>query len=232
MKPHLKHIKGYPGLSESWDSPYDAPDYPDPVRDAKELTNGEKLFRFLGANYEYVLLRKGDNPKDLWILNAWTEVMDLMKDKGYWYYYPLGEWEADEWTEDWSDNEDCVEDFLTDLWNGKISGESRTDFFTTAEDGQNLSRWLYTSDELPDPEEGEEEVDDLVTDRWCFQVDSQEFAERLSDSMLRNMAQQSQRVAQNKKSPSYKTKDDRSPSQRALETRRLILILSRAFPPR
>ena len=234
MKPHLKHIKGYPGLSESWDSPYDAPDYPDPVRDAKELPKGEKLFHFLGADLDYALLYKGSNPKDLWLCDVQEDVIDFMRKEGYWHYYPMGEWEADEWTEywDWDLNDECLEDFLTNLWNEKISSESRTDFFTTAGDGQNLSRYLYTFNEMPEPEEGEEEIDDLFEDRRCFQVDSQVFAEHLIDYMTRNMAQQSQRVAQNKKSPSYKTGDDRSPSQRTLETRRLILILSRAFPPR
>jgi hypothetical protein len=231
----MKHITPYPtNLHEGWHGwdPPDSPDLPDPVRDAKELTKAEKLFHLLGIGRDFALFHKGPNPKDLWFCDV-TDLEDIMKDNGYWYYYPGGDdWDDDPWTHSWSENEDCLEDFLTDIWLGKVKGVSRSKFFTTAEDGQNLMRYLWTIDEMPEPEEDEDEVDDLVQDRRCFQVDSQEFAEYLLDSMTRSLSQSSQRRAQVKGIPSYKTLVDRNPQEDELEVRRLILILSRVFPPR
>lgn len=96
-------------------NPHDAPDPPDPERDT-DRSDYERLFKTLSLNRYASLVRKKDNPKELYVVQMEDPDVEMFIEDDYSWKWPEG------WGENWEDqvDEDCIADLVTDAWTGEM----------------------------------------------------------------------------------------------------------------
>jgi hypothetical protein len=226
----MRHIKP---MREGYDYDYDPPD---PVLDVR-VPEGQKVFKLIGISdffhidrkYDYedrtttlklpkydlslggfALFYKTPSPRDLWICDLeWGgyELEDAIKDNGYWEYTPHDD--NDEWVEDWDDNVDGFEGFLTDVWNGKLSIEvPKEEFF-----GKEKDYHIGVDPVVPDAPA----IEQPEMTKPCCKIESKVFADVIHDVLLHSLLEK-------RKSPGrFKVKN-------IDEVKRMLDALAKAFP--